>query len=76
MPCCCCNGNRCLEGFFGGSAIVGVALEQHFAARAMQFCFERAVAQAIRRRERFVERGDGAIGIARSRFDVGQRDLQ
>jgi hypothetical protein len=53
-----------------------VALQQDFAARPVEFRFGRAVAEAIRRRQRFVEGGHGAVGIARPRFGVGQRDLQ
>ena len=49
------DGDGGLEGFFRGRGVGGVALEQHFAARPMQFCFERAIAQAIARRQRFVE---------------------
>ena len=40
------------------------AHEQDFAAGPMQFCFECAVAQAIRRRQRFVEGGYGMYRIA------------
>ena len=64
------------EGVFRGRGVGGVALQQHFAARPMQFRFERAIADAIGRRQRFVEDRDGAVGIARPRFGLGQRDLQ
>jgi len=46
-------------------AVCGVALQQDFATRPMQFRFERAIAGAVGRRQRFVEDGDGAVGIAR-----------
>ena len=42
----------------------------------MQFRFERAVAGAVARRQRFVEDRNGAVGIARPRFRLSQRDLQ
>jgi hypothetical protein len=71
-----CDRDGGEEGLFRGRGIGGVACEQHFAAHPMQLRFERAVACAAGRRQRFVEDGDGAIGIARPRFDLGQRDLQ
>ena len=42
----------------------------------MQFCFERAIAEAIGRRQRFIEDRNGAIAIAHPRLGLGQRDLQ
>ena len=42
----------------------------------MQFRFERAIAEAIHGRQRFVEDRDGAVGIASPRFGFGQRNLQ
>jgi hypothetical protein len=41
-----------------------IALEQDFAAGPVELRFERAVAEAIDRRQRFVEDRDGAIAIA------------
>ena len=41
----------------------------------MQFRFERAVAEPIGRRQRFIEDRNGANAIARPGFGVGQRDL-
>ena len=70
------DGDGGQEGLFRGRGVGGVAHEQDFAARPMQFRFERAIAQAVRRRQRFVEDGDGAVGIARPGFGLGQRDLQ
>ena len=64
------------EGFFRRRGVGGVALEQDFAARPMQFRFERAIAGAVGRRQRFVEDRKGAVGIARPGFGLGQRDLQ
>ena len=59
-----------------GAELAGSRLQQDFAAHPMQFCFERAVAGAVARRQRFVEDGDGAVGIARPGFSLSQRDLQ
>ena len=42
----------------------------------MQFRFERAVAGAVGRRQRFVEDRDGSIGITSPRFGLGQRNFQ
>ena len=64
------------ESLFRRRGVGGVALEQDFAARPMQFRFERAIAGAVARRQRFVEDRDGAVGIARPGFGLGQRDLQ
>jgi hypothetical protein len=66
------DGDGGPEGFLGREA-GGVELQQNFAADAMQFRFERAMARAVERRQRFVEDGDGAIGIARLGFSLGQR---
>ena len=64
------------ESFFRGRGIGGVALEQDFAARPMQLRFECAVAEAIGSRQRFVEEGDSAVGIAGLRLGLGQRNLE
>ncbi len=64
-----------LESLFGRRGVGGVALEQDFAAGPVELRFERAVAEAIGRRQRFIEDRNGAIAIARPRFGVGQRDL-
>ena len=70
------DGDGGQEGVFRGRGVGGVALEQDFAARPMQFRFERAMASAVGRRQRFVEDRNGAVGIARPGFGLGQRDLQ
>ena len=70
------DGDGGQEGFFRGRGVGGVALEQDFAARPMQFRFERAIAGAVARRQRFVEDRNGAVGIARPGFGLGQRNLQ
>ena len=69
------DGDGGQEGFFRRRGVGGVALEQDFAARPMQFRFERAIAGALARRQRFVENGERAVRIARARFGLGQRDL-
>jgi hypothetical protein len=68
------NGGQ--ESVFRRSGIGGIVLLQGFASRPMQFRFERAIAQAVRCRQRFVEDCSCAAGIARTRFGLGQRDLQ
>ena len=70
------DGDGGQESFFRGRGIGGVALQQDFAARPMQFRFERAKAGAVGRRERFVEDRKSAVGIARPGLGLGQRDLQ
>ena len=60
---------------FGQRDVGGVAPEQHFAARPAQFRFERSISRAFDRRQRFVERRDGAFKIACTRFDLGQGNL-
>ena len=70
------DGDGGQEGVFRGRRIGGVALEEDFAARPMQFRFERAIAQAVGRRQRFVEDRDGAVRIARPGLGLSQRDLQ
>ena len=64
-PCCLRDGDGGQERFLGGRGVGGVALQQDFAARPMQFGFECAIAGAIGRRQRFVEDCYGAAGIAR-----------
>ena len=70
------DGDGGQEGFFRGRGVGGIALQQDFAARPMQFRFERAIAQAVARRQRFVEDRDGAVRIARPGFGLSQRNLQ
>ena len=70
------DGDGGQQGVLRRRGVDGVAHQQHFAARPMQLRFERAITQAIRSRQRFVEDGDGAIGIARPRLGLGQRDLE
>ena len=70
------DGDGGLEGVFGGRGVGGLAFEQNFAARPMQLCFECAIARAVGRRQRFVEDGDGAAGVARAGLGLGQPDLQ
>ena len=70
------DGDGGQEGFFRRRGVGGVALEQDLAARPMQFRFERAIAGAVARRQRFVEDRNGAVGIARPGLRLGQRDLE
>ena len=42
----------------------------------MQFRFERAIARAFYRRQRFIEDGDGAAWIAGPGLGLGQRNFQ
>ena len=64
------------EGFFRGRGVGGIALEQDFAARAMQFRFECAIADALAVASASSRIELGAVGIARPGFSLGQRDLQ
>ena len=70
------DGDGGQEGFFCRRGVGGVALQQDFAARPMQFGFERAIADAFGRRQRFVEDREGAVEIARRGFGLSQRNLQ
>ena len=51
-------------------------MQQDFAAGAMQFGLERAIAGAVGRRQRFIEDGESAVGIARQSFGLSQRNFQ
>ena len=42
----------------------------------MQLCFERAISEAIARRQRFVEDGDGAVEIAGLGLGLGDFNLE
>ena len=64
------------ERFFRGREVSGVALKQDFAARPMQFRFERAIARAVGRRQRFVNNRNGAASVARPGLSLSQHDLQ
>ena len=59
-----------------GVGLAGSCFEQDFASRPMQFRFERAIAGAVGRRQRFVEDRNGATWIARPGLSLSQRDLQ
>ena len=69
------DGDGGQEGFFRRRGVGGVALQQDFAARPMQFRFERAIADAIARRQRFVEDRIGAVVITRLGLGLSQRNL-
>ena len=51
-------------GDIGGRWIGGIALEQHFAADAMQFRVESAMTDPLGRRQRFIEDRKRAVNIA------------
>jgi hypothetical protein len=65
-----------LERFLGSRRIGWVTLQQHFAADAMQFCFDRAISCLAARRQRFFESRQGVVDIAGLGFDPGKRNLQ
>ena len=58
------DGEGGLEGFLSGTGTRRIALEQDLAAGPVELHFERAVAEAIGRRQRFVEDRDGATDVA------------
>ena len=70
------DGDGGQEGVLGRRGADGVALQQELAARPMQLRFERAIADAVGRRQRLVEDRDGAAWIARAGLSLSQRDLQ
>jgi hypothetical protein len=69
------NGDGGLERFLGSRRVGSVTLQQHFPADAMQFGFERAMADPFARRQRFVETRDGALEIACAGFGFGKGNL-
>jgi hypothetical protein len=75
VACCFATATAVQQGLLRGRGVGGVALEQDLAADAMQFCFERAKSRAVDSRQRFVDDRESAIGIARPRFDLSQRNL-
>ena len=70
------DGDGGQEGVFRGRGVGGVALQQGFASRPMQFSFKCAATGAVARRQRFVENGDSAAGISAPGFRLSQRHLQ
>ena len=70
------DGDGRQERVFRRRGISGVALQQDVAADAMQFRLERAMTDALARRQRLVEDRDSAVGVACVRFGFGQRNLQ
>ena len=75
VPCSLRDGDGGPEGFFRRRRVGGIALQQHFAADAMQFRVERAMANPFGGRQRFVEDRERAVDIAGARFGFGQCDL-
>ena len=68
------DGDGGQEGVFRGRGVGGVALQQGFASRPMQFSFKCAVTGAVARRQRFVDGRNCALDIACARFGVGERN--
>ena len=64
------------NAFSAEAGLVGIPLEQDFAAGPVELRFECAVAEAISHRQRFIEDRYGAIAIARPRFDIRHRDRE
>ena len=71
-----CDGDGGLERFLRRRRVGWVTLQQHFAAGAVQFRFERAMTGPFACGQRFVEDGDGAGEVARSRLRLALRKLQ
>ena len=66
------DGDGGQEGFFRGRGVSRIALEQDFATSAVELRFKCAIIGPLGRRQRFIEVGDGAVEIARSRFSFGK----
>ena len=66
------DGDCGLERFLGSRRVAGIALEQHFATDAVQFRVKGAMTNAFGRRQRFVEDGESAVGVAREGFGFSQ----
>ena len=69
------DGDGRLESFFRGRGVRGIALQQHFAPGPIKLRVERAMTEAVGRRQRFVEDREGAVEIAGLSFGFGQGDL-
>ena len=70
------DGDGGLERCLRGRQVGGITFEQHFAADAMQFGVECAMASPFGCRQRFVEDRDGAVDVACTGFGFGERNLQ
>jgi hypothetical protein len=69
------DGDGGLEGFFCQRRLGGIAFGQQFAADAMQFGLESAMACAVGGYQRFVEDGECAVDIAGAGFRLGKSNL-
>jgi hypothetical protein len=70
------DGDGGLKGFLGSRGVGGLALDQHFAADAIQIRFERAMTGPVAGRQRLVKDRERAVDIACPGFGLGQRDFQ
>ena len=64
-----------LERFLGGRRVSWVALQQHFAADAVQLRFERTMSGPLAGGQRFIEDGDGTVDVAGTGFGLGKGNL-
>jgi hypothetical protein len=69
------DGDGGLERLLGSREVGRVTLQQHFAADAMQFRFERAMTDTLACRQGFVEDREGAVDIASAGFRRGKSNL-
>ena len=69
------DGKRGSEGFLSRISVGRITFQKSFTTSATQLRFERAIADPVDRRERFVQDRNGAIGVARLGFSLGQCDL-
>ena len=67
------DNDGCLEGFLGGSGIGWVALEQDFAAEAVQEGEVSTVVDLKREAERFVDARKRALRAQGLRFQFGEQ---
>ena len=65
------SGQECV---FRRRRVGGIALEEDFSTRPIQFCFERATGRALIRQQRFVKESGGPVEIASPCFRLGERD--
>ena len=68
------DGDGGQERFLCRRGVGRITLEQHLAARPMQFGVERAMADPFRRGQRFVEVREGATEIACAGVGVSERN--
>ena len=76
VPCCFATAMAVRRASSAGAGSAGSRFSSVFAADAMKLRLECTMTDAIARRQRLVEDGDGAARIARLIFRLGQRNLQ